>query len=97
VRIGLQPGKRVTAEVKAPSIQLCNSRNRPLCSAENVFRGTVVHMRPGSTTSEIVVQLQDGTELCAIISERSRQQMDIKEGALLWTFFDGFDVVLHVD
>ncbi len=96
-RIGLQPGMLVTAEVKAPSIHLCKSRNRPLCSAENVFQGTVARMRPGNTTAEIVVQLQDGTELCAIISERSRQQMDIKEGALLWAFFDGFAVVLHVD
>jgi molybdate transport system regulatory protein len=87
----------VTAEVKAPSIQLCKSRNRPVCSAENVFQGTVARIRPGQTTSEVVVQLQDGTELCAIISEKSRQQMDIKEGALLWAFFDCFDVVLHVD
>ncbi len=96
-RIGLKPGMLVTAEVKAPWIQLCKDLNAPHCSAENLFQGTVCRITTGRTTAEIVVRLSDGTELCAIITEQSRKKMDIQDGDLLWAFFDAFTVVLHVD
>ena len=96
-RIGLQPGMLVTAEVKAPWIQLCKDRNAPNCSAENMFQGKVCRVTKSLTTAEVVVRLQDGTELCAIITEQSRQQMNIQDSDELWVFFDAFTVVLHVD
>ena len=96
-RIGLKRGMLVTAEVKAPLIQLCKNTNAPNCSAENVFQGTVCEITKNRTTSEVVARLSDGTELCAIISEKNRHQMDIKERDILWVFFNAFTVVLHVD
>jgi molybdate transport system regulatory protein len=96
-RIGLQPGMLITAEVKAPWIQLCKDRKAPNCSAENIFQGTVCRIGKNRTTAEVVVQLPDGTELCAIITEKSRKQMDIHDQDILWVFFDAFAVVLRVD
>ena len=96
-RIGLKPGMLVTAEVKAPWIQLCTDVNAPNCSAENIFQGTVCRISKNRTTAEVVVRLADGTELCAITTEKSWRQMDIKDGDMLWAFFDAFTVVLHVD
>lgn len=96
-RIGLKPGMLITAEVKAPWIQLCKSRNPPNCSAENLFQGTVSRITKNSTTAEIIVQLPDGTELCAIITEKTRRKMDIHNRDPLWAFFDAFAVILHVD
>ena len=96
-RIGLQPGMLVTAEVKAPWIQLCKDRNAPNCSAENLFQGRVCRITKNRTTAEVVVCLPDGTELCAIITEQSRRQMDIQNEDLLWSFFDAFAVFLQVD
>ena len=96
-RIGLKPGMLVTAEVKAPWIQLCKDRNAPNCSAENLFQGTVCRITKNRTTAEVVVRLPDSTELCAIITEKIRRQMDIQNEDLLWVFFDAFAVVLHVD
>jgi len=96
-RIGLKPGMLVTAEVKAPLIQLCKNQNAPKCSAENVFQGTVCEITKSRTTSEVVARLSDGTELCAIISEKNRRTMNITDGDTLWMFFNGFSVVLHVD
>lgn len=96
-RIGLKPDMLVTAEVKAPWIQLCKARKAPSCSADNLFQGTVCRLTKNHTTAEVVVRLSDGTELCAIITERIRRQLDIQDQDLLWVFFDAFAVVLHVD
>jgi molybdate transport system regulatory protein len=96
-RIGLKPGMLITAEVKAPWIQLCKKESAPTCSADNMFQGTVCRITKNRTTAEIVVRLPDGTELCAIITEKSRRQMDIHDQDLLWAFFDAFAVVLHLD
>ncbi len=96
-RIGLKPGMLITAEVKAPWIQLCKDRNAPNCSAENMFQGKVCQVTKNSTIAEIVVRLSDGTELCAIITEKTRRQLDIHNLDMLWVFFDAFAVVLHVD
>jgi molybdate transport system regulatory protein len=96
-RIGLKPGMLITAEVKAPWVQLCGDETAPRCSAENMFRGTVCRITKNRTTAEIVVRLLDGTELCAVITEKSRRQMDIHDQSVLWAFFDAFAVILHVD
>ncbi len=96
-RIGLKPGMLITAEVKAPWIQLCRDEGAPNCSAENMFHGRVSRITKNRTTAEIVVQLADGTELCAIITEKIRRQMDIQDQTQLWVFFDAFAVVLHVN
>jgi molybdate transport system regulatory protein len=96
-RIGLKSGMLITAEVKAPWIQLCKDRKAPNCSAENIFRGTVCRITKNRITAEIVVRLSDGTELCAIITEKSRQQLDICDQDMLWAYFDAFAVVLHAD
>lgn len=95
-RLGLKVGMLVTAEVKAPWIQLCKDIAPPNCSAENVFQGTVSRIASNSTTAEVVVSLAEGTELCTIITEESRRQMAIAKDDLLWAFFDAFTVVLHV-
>lgn len=96
-RIGLKPGMFITAEIKAPGVQLCKSNNAPACSAENVFQGTVCRIANNHTTAEVVVRLPDSTELCAIITERRHREMGISNGDTLWVFFDAFSVVLHID
>lgn len=96
-RIGLQIGMLVRAEVKAPWVQLSKEEAAPHCSAENVFAGTVSRMVTGRISTEVVIELLDGTELCAIITEQSRRKMKIKSGDQLWAFFDAFAVIIHAD
>jgi molybdate transport system regulatory protein len=87
----------ITAEVKAPWIQLYKNESVPVCSADNIFHETVSQITKNRVTAEIAVQLADGTELCAIITEKTRQQMGIQKQDTLWAFFDAFAVVLHID
>ncbi len=95
VRLGLKPGTLITAEVKAPWIN--KNGSVPVCSADNIFQGTVSRISKNRVTAEITVQLADGTELCALITEKTRQLMGIRKQDTLWAFFGAFAVVLHVE
>ncbi|MEW6350497.1 MAG: TOBE domain-containing protein [Thermodesulfobacteriota bacterium] len=96
-RLGLKVGSLVTAEVKAPWVMLLKASAAPLCSAENVFRGTVSRILRGTLTTEFLVHIHDGTELCAVVTEQSRRRLCIRESEPVWVMFNSFAVVLHVD
>ncbi len=96
-RLGLKTGSLVTAEVKAPWVMLQRALSEPVCSAENVFQGTVTKILRGKLTTEFIVGIHDGTELCALVTEQSRRRLQIKENETVWVMFNSFAVVLHVD
>jgi len=96
-RLGLRRGNLVMAEVKAPWVMLYKGDEEPKCMAENIFRGMVDRINHGRVTSEVVVRIPDGTELCSVITEESRKRLDLEEKDPLWVAFSAFAVVLHVD
>lgn len=96
-RLGLRVGSMVIAEVKAPWVTVYKSDKEPHSTAQNSFRGIVQRMTPGKVTSEVVVRVADGLELCSIVSEESRQKIDIRENDEVWVGFNAFSVVLHLD
>ena len=96
-RLGLRPGALVVAEVKAPWVMLYKSDREPACTAENRFRGTVSRIVKGKVATEIVVRIADGTELCSIVTEKSRQLLDIRETDDAWAVFNSAAVVIHAD
>ena len=67
-RLGLRKGSLITAEVKAPWVILQKSDREPESSAENRFVGTITRINKGKITTEYVVRISDGTELCSIVS-----------------------------
>jgi molybdate transport system regulatory protein len=96
-RLGLKRGLLITAEIKAPWVILQKGDTEPHCTAENVFRGRVTKILRGDLTTEFVVTLPDGTDLCSVVTEESRQRLGIKRNDDVWVMFNSFAVVLHVD
>jgi molybdate transport system regulatory protein len=96
-RLGLKPGTLATAEVKAPWVMLFKGKEEPHCTAENRFGGTVSRIVKGKVATEVVVRISDGTELCAVITAKSRQVLDIREHDPIWVAFSAFAVVIQVD
>ncbi|PKN30344.1 MAG: transporter [Deltaproteobacteria bacterium HGW-Deltaproteobacteria-21] len=96
-RLGLRPGAMIIAEVKAPWVTVYKSDKEPNSTAQNSFRGIVQRITRGKVASEVVVRVADGLELCSIITEESRQRIDIRENDEVWVGFNAFSVVLHVD
>ena len=96
-RLGLKRGTLVMAEVKAPWVMLYKDNEEPKSTAENIFRGIVHRITSGKLTTEVVVRIPDGTELCSVITEESKRRLDLKENDSLWVAFNAFAVVLHID
>lgn len=96
-RLGLKPGTLATAEVKAPWVMLYKGEEEPRCTAENRLSGKVSRIVRGKVTTEIVVSIPDGTELCSVITARSKQILDIQENDAVWAAFSAFAVVIHTD
>jgi molybdate transport system regulatory protein len=96
-RLGVKVGSLITAEAKAPWVILQKAQDRPLCTAENMLHGTVAKILRGGLTTEFTVRIQDGTELCSLVTEESRRKLGIKEEDEVWAFFSSFAVILRVD
>jgi len=76
---------------------LQKSNTEPLCTSENLFRGTVTQVVRGKLTTEFIVTIQDGTKLCSVVTEESRVRLGLAEGDEVWVMFSSFAVILHVD
>jgi len=96
-RLGLQIGGLVTAEVKAPWVILQRGDTESPCSAENRFEGEVVRINTGKVSSEYVVRIGDGTELCSSLSTSSGKALGLKVGDPVRAMFNCFAVILHAD
>jgi molybdate transport system regulatory protein len=96
-RLGLKKGSLITAEVKAPWVILEKSDKEPESTAENRFLGTITRISRGKITTEYVVRILDGTELCSVVSTATASQTGFQENDRVWVVFNSFSVVLHVD
>lgn len=96
-RLGLKTGTLIAAEVKAPWVIVHKAQDRPDCTAENIFPGTVTTVLRGKLTTEFIVRIQDGTELCSVVTEESRRKLRLKEQDDVWVVFNSFAVILRVD
>lgn len=96
-RLGLKPHSFVTAEIKAPWVIIAAGSAQPACSAENRFQGTVSRISRGRITTEFVVRIADGTELCTIVSRESDRRLGIRENDAVWVFFNAYAVILNID
>lgn len=95
--LGLSPGCWVAVEVKAPWVVIYKGIEEPACSAENRFKGSVIRVITGKINSEVVIKISDTTELCSILTEKSRESLEIQKGDSVWAVFNAAMAVIHVD
>ena len=96
-RLGLKAGTLITAEVKAPMVVLHKGDQEPKCSAENMFPGTIEKIIKGKVTTEYVVRIADGTQLCSLVTSASGRRLELRANDPVWAVFNSFAVVLHLD
>ena len=94
-RLQLHLGRLVTAEVKAPWVVIHPGGTAIRSSAENQFSGEVARINRGKVSTEYVVRIADGTELCAMLSSESCRNLGMREGDAAWVSFNCFAVILH--
>jgi molybdate transport system regulatory protein len=96
-QLGIKVGTLIAAEVKAPWVIIYKGEAAPKCTAENQFAGSVSRICKGKVNSEIVMRISETTELCSILTEKSRKDLQIEEGDSVWAMFNAASVVINVD
>ena len=96
-RLALAVGGFATAEIKAPWVILSRDAASDRTSADNRLDGTVDGLRQGRATSEVTVRLNDGVEICAVMTEESRRRLALGIGDAVAVLFNAFAVILNVD
>lgn len=66
-------------------------------SARNVLKGKVKSITHGAVNSEIVVELQGGTEVTSIITKNSAEKLGLKEGHEVYAVIKASSVMLASD
>lgn len=95
--LGLTPGAPVCALVKAPWVLLAIGDDPPPVSASNRLRGRLRDLVSDGQAVEARVDLADGVQVCALITQASAQALGLKPGQEVWTFFKSSAVILTVD
>jgi molybdate transport system regulatory protein len=95
--LGISVGLPLIATVKAPMVIVVKESDEQKTSMRNRLKGAVVRISEGAVAAEVVVLLEDGTEVCALITEESVKKLDLKPGDVVWTMFKAFSVVLNAD
>jgi len=96
-RLGLRPGRLLSAEVKAPWLVLERLDAKGRNNLENQREGTIVRIHAGAINTECAVRIADGAELCAVASSPGFAALRLKEGDPVRVLFSCYAVILHTD
>lgn len=94
--LGLAPGQRVTALVKASSVMLVTQPGDAKFSARNQLAGEVSRIVPGAVNTEVVLSLPGGGSVAAIVTQQSAQEMGLAVGVPAVAMFKVSQVILAV-
>lgn len=108
--LGLVQGSPVIATVKAPLVNVVlvpcapgisgNPGNATMpgirgTSARNRFRATISQVKRSPVIAEVQGRMDDGTELCALISGESASELGLSRGDEAEFWFKAFSVVIN--
>lgn len=94
--LGLATGSQAIALIKASSIILADETPGIRFSARNRFAGTVSQVKLGAVNTEIVLDLDAGDGITAIITNESAQRLQLAVGHRAIALFKASSVILGV-
>jgi molybdate transport system regulatory protein len=92
----LAPGREVQALIKASWVILADADAGLRTSARNRLCGKVTRVSPGEISAEVVLELEGGSTLAAVITKESFDDMDIREGDSLCALIKASHIILGV-
>ncbi len=93
-KLALAEGVQVTALVKAPWVILEKTDAPAPTSARNAFPGTITSVKTDGVVAEVNGELEDGTPVCALVTDGSLQRLDIGEGDKFIFMFKAMSAIL---
>jgi molybdate transport system regulatory protein len=95
--MGLAEGREVYALVKASFVILTHADDAYRTSARNRLCGTVSRVTPGPVNSEVVIELEGGKSIAAVVTEESSRALGLREGARACALIKASHVILGID
>jgi len=94
--LGLRTKTTVIALVKSSSIVVATDLGGAKVSARNQLAGTVGAVVPGAVNAEVVIDLDGGGSIAAIVTEGSARSLGLKPGVRATALFKATSVILAV-
>lgn len=94
--LGLEPGKEAIALVKASNVIVGAPGPGLRLSARNQLLGTISAVRPGAVNSEILIAMDGGATMVAIVTNDSATELGLAEGEPAVAIFKASSVILGV-
>lgn len=100
--LGIREDSVITASIKAPWVVLAEAPadaggESRRTSARNQFSGKVAAIKQGKLASEVLVDLYEGSKVCALITGESVERLSLAPGKEITVLFKSFSVILNAD
>ena len=94
--LGLAPGVRAVAVIKAPWVIVVAGDGGPRFSARNQLAGVVSMVKPGPVNAELAITLPGGTVVHAVVTQQAVQELGLAPGVPARAVIQASHVVLAV-
>lgn len=94
--LGLEPGANAFALVKASWIVLMMDTEGVKLSTRNQLAGKVSRLTPGAINTEVVLELQGGHSVAAVITNASAESLALTVGSTATAVFKASSVIVGV-
>lgn len=92
--LGLKIGSQAFALIKASSIIIASDLDGAKLSARNQLSGTVVSVIPGAVNAEVILEIDGGGSIAAIVTNPSVQSLGLEVGKSAVAIFKASSVIL---
>lgn len=94
--LGLKVGAEAFALVKASSIIIVADSEGARFSARNHLTGKISRVQPGAVNTEVVIEVNGGGTVAAIVTNESAQSLGLAEGETASAIFKASSVIIGV-
>ena len=94
--LGLEPGKKAYAVIKATEVMVGKGKHLPL-SARNQFTGKVIGVEKGAVNSIVRIDVLGGNTVSATISNNAVEELGLKAGDDALAVIKATSVMVGVD
>lgn len=95
--MGLAEGREVYALIKAGFVIISHPDDAFRTSARNRLCGTISRVIAGTVNSEVVIELDGGKSIAAVLTEESVRALGLKEGGRACALIKASHVILGID
>ncbi len=94
--LGLAPGKKAYAVIKATEVMVGRGEHLPL-SARNQFPGKILGVEKGAVNSIVRINALGGCTISATISNNAVEELGLKEGEVALAVIKATSVMVGID